>query len=122
MTALPKGGEGRFNQLGVDAAIGSRTWDIQSRIVLCVGPLDLERFEALLPDRDLLPRLASLLRAFLGLEVTFAVDLVLTASEVPPLELRPATPPRLGWNSWLAMGGARLGENRCPGTTATSPT
>lgn len=138
MTALPVGDQGRFHQLGVDAAIGSRTWDLQSRIVLRVGPLDLRRFEALLPDRDLLARLASLLRAFLGLEVTFAVNLVLAASEVPPLELTPATPPRLGWNSWLATGGTRLGdageavfeaalieehgENRCPGTTATSPT
>jgi type VI secretion system protein ImpH len=57
----------------------------------------------LLPDRPALQRLVSLVRAFLGFEIGFAVNPVLAGPEVPPLCLDPrADPPsRLGWNSWI---------------------
>src|SRR5262249_26142087 len=49
MSALPAGDRpGQFCRLGVDAAIGSRAWDVQARIVLHIGPLDLPGFEAML--------------------------------------------------------------------------
>ncbi|MGH8431876.1 MAG: type VI secretion system baseplate subunit TssG, partial [Solimonas sp.] len=80
----------------------------QARIVLKIGPLDLPYFARLLPDRPLLRELVSLVRAFVGFEVGFAVNLVLARNSVPPLVLsRPDEPeargagPRLGWNTWL---------------------
>lgn len=103
-TRLPTGVRpGAFGRLGADAAIGSRAWDIQGRVVLRIGPLEQGGFIALLPDREGLRRLVSLVRAYLGLETDFAVNLVLAASAVPALELAPAAaaPPRLGWNTWL---------------------
>lgn len=103
-TRLPSGARaGAFGRLGVDAAIGSRAWDIQGRVVLRIGPLESAAFASLLPDREGLRRLVSLVRAYLGLETDFAVNLVLAAAAVPALELQPAapTPPRLGWNTWL---------------------
>ncbi|MEI9984106.1 MAG: type VI secretion system baseplate subunit TssG [Aliidongia sp.] len=113
MSALPTGDRpGNFNCLGVDAAIGDRAWDVQSRIVLRIGPLDLARFEALLPDRSVLIRLAALVRAFLGLETTFAVNPVLAAEAVPlwkcPAPLRPA---------WVGTAGCR-----CPARAVRTPT
>lgn len=103
-TALAAGlREGSWNRLGVDAAIGVRAWDLQSRIILRIGPLDRASFEALLPDRPTLHSLVSLVRAFLGFEIGFAINPVLSGPEVPPLRLdRQADPPsRLGWNSWI---------------------
>jgi type VI secretion system protein ImpH len=105
-TALGRGVlPGTFNRLGVDAAAGVRAFDIQARIVLRVGPLDRGAFEALLPDRPGLRRLVSLVRAYLGFEVGFAVNPVLAAAEVPRLRLDTAADPapRLGWNTWLPV-------------------
>jgi len=93
---------GAFNRLGVDVAAGTRAWDPQARIILRVGPLDRAAFAALLPDRPGLRRLVSLVRTFLGFEIGFAVNPVLAADEIPPLQLAVTAdpPPRLGWNTW----------------------
>jgi type VI secretion system protein ImpH len=107
-TRMPAGHTpGKFCELGVNAAAGVRAWDQQARIVLRIGPLDLPYFERLLPHRPLLRELASLLRAFVGFEVAFAVNPVLARDAVPPLVMaRPdetgnAAGPLLGWNTWL---------------------
>jgi type VI secretion system protein ImpH len=103
-TALAVGHRpGAWNRLGHDAAIGVRAWDPQARIVLRIGPLDYRSFAALLPDHAGLQRLVSLVRAFLGFEIGFAVNPVLAGPEIPPLRLDPAADPapRLGWNTWM---------------------
>ena len=105
-----RGIAGRFARLGGDAAIGVRAWDVQAAVVLRVGPLDRAGFETLLPDRPVLGRLVSLVRAFLGFETAFSVNPVLSAAEVPALRLRADSDPapRLGWNTWLtAPAGSR---------------
>ena len=105
---LDRAAFGASEDNNVDAAAGVRAWDQQARIVLRIGPLDLPYFERLLPHRPLLRELASLVRAFVGFEVGFAVNPVLARDAVPPLVLsRPdATDalgggPLLGWNTWL---------------------
>jgi type VI secretion system protein ImpH len=108
-TRLPVGvSPGAFGQLGLDAAAGVRAWDQQARIALRIGPLDLPYFERLLPDRPLLRELVSLVRAYVGFEVGFAVNPVLARDAVPPLAMSlPGEPgaasagPLLGWNTWL---------------------
>jgi type VI secretion system protein ImpH len=99
---------GAFCQLGVDAAPGIRAWDQQARIALRIGPLDLPYFESLLPDRPLLRELVSLVRAYVGFEVGFAVNPVLARDAVPALAMSQPDPsgsggagPLLGWNTWL---------------------
>ena len=121
-TALAVGRRpGSWNRLGVDAAIGVRAWDLHARIILRIGPLDRASFAALLPDRPGLQRLVSLVRAFLGFEIAFAINPVLAGPEVPPLCLDPqADPaPRLGWNSWVpAPEGPPLGLRRADAADA----
>jgi type VI secretion system protein ImpH len=98
---------GAWCRLGVDAAAGVRAWDPQARVILRIGPLDLKGFQLLLPDRVALHRLVSLVRAYLGFELGFAINPVLAAREVPPLLLTAAAdpPPRLGWNTWIPGAG-----------------
>ncbi len=98
---------GAFCQLGRDAAAGVRAWDIQGRVVLRVGPLERAAFEALLPGGDLLGRFVALVRAYLGFEIGFAVNLVLAPHAVPPLRLGATPAPRLGWNCWLTAEHSR---------------
>ena len=104
------GAMGQFNQLSLDAAAGIRAWDPQARVILRIGPLRREGFERMLPDRYALHRLVSLVRAYMGAEIGFAINPVLTATDVPPLRLNALAdpPPRLGWNTWLepAPGGS----------------
>jgi type VI secretion system protein ImpH len=103
-TAMPVGRTpGQLNRLSVDAAAGVRAWDVQARIILRVGPLGRADFEALLPGKPRLGRLASLVRAFLGFETAFAINPILAASEIPGLQLTADAdpPPRAGWNTWL---------------------
>lgn len=103
---------GAWCRLGVDAAAGVRAWDPQARIILRIGPLDLKGFQRLLPDRVALHRLVSLVRAYVGFELGFAINPVLAAREVPPLLLDATSdpPPRLGWNTWIPgpAGGVTL--------------
>lgn len=101
-TRLPRSfGAGAFCRLGEDAAIGVRAWDVHARVVLRVGPLERAGFERLLPDGELLGRFVALVRAYLGFETGFAVNLVVAPHAVPPLQLGGSPAPRLGWNTWL---------------------
>ena len=99
-------GLGKFNALGVDTAIGAWAWDPQGRITLVVGPLDRATFESLLPNRPVLQQLVALVRAYLGFEVGFAVNLVLKGDQVPTAQVGPGGGlgggAMLGWNSWAA--------------------
>ena len=100
---------GAWCRLGVDAAAGVRAWDPQARIILRIGPLDLKGFQRLLPDRVALHRLVSLVRAYVGFELGFAINPVLAAREVPPLRLDATV------GSAAAAGLEHLGPRRRPG-------
>jgi type VI secretion system protein ImpH len=103
---------GEFGALGIDAVAGERTWDVQSRFRVRVGPLTYAQFEDLLPDpAPVAPRktfflLAQLARLFAGSEFDFDVQLVLAGPEVPEAKLTDGegAGPRLGWTVWLISG------------------
>ncbi len=105
------GAGGTFSQLGVDAAVGVRAWSPEARMLLRFGPLNRQGFQHLLPESPTLQRIVSLVRAFVGVEVGFAINPVLAGTEVfeadeaGAIRLDPAgaMPPRLGWNTWLPI-------------------
>ncbi len=110
--AIPEDGQtrlGEFGTLGVDAIAGERTWDVQSRFRVRLGPLNFERFEDLLPDpapvseRKTFFLVAQLARVFAGAEFDFDLQLVLAGPEVPEAMLgdQAGAGPRLGWTIWL---------------------
>ncbi|PPQ33369.1 type VI secretion system baseplate subunit TssG [Rhodopila globiformis] len=102
---------GSFRQLGIDAALGVRAFSPEARMLLRIGPLSRADFDRMLPDREILQSLVSLVRAFVGPELGFAVNPVLAAADVSradtpgalQLSLDAAVRPRLGWNTWLPI-------------------
>jgi type VI secretion system protein ImpH len=96
-------GQGRNHCLGVDAVIGERVWDVQSRFRVRMGPLDLEQFRRFMPRGSDLQRLCQLTRTYAGPELDFDVQLVLRPNSVPACRLGVDGPdrPSLGWNVWL---------------------
>lgn len=94
---------GSFCELGVNATVGQRVWDIQGGFRLHVGPLELDQFRSFMPDGEDLALLSELTRHYVGPALGFDVQLTLKKEEVPDCRLTTgdATAPRLGWNSWL---------------------
>ncbi len=112
---MPKGRiPGQFNRLGSNCAIGTRAFDQQARFILRIGPLDRAGFESLLPDQPTLRRLVSLVRAYVGMESDFAVNLVLDSAAIPTVKLGGADAPRLSWTGWLPRPAAALTGERHP--------
>ncbi|HUF05721.1 MAG TPA: type VI secretion system baseplate subunit TssG [Aridibacter sp.] len=91
------------SHLGVDAIIGSRVWDQQSKFRLVLGPLTFLRFQAFLPNGSAYEALRSLVKFMVGLEFDFDALLVLRKDQVPGMVLttRAKRRPMLGWTSWL---------------------
>ena len=95
--------------LGGNAVVGERVWDVQGKIRVRLGPLTYAQFQDLLPDREPFPErktffeLAHLVRFYVGVELTFDLQLVLLPDEVPECRLADGTGdgPQLGWNTWL---------------------
>jgi len=94
---------GQQCQLGTDAIIGVRAWDVQAGFTIRVGPLSLREFRDLMPDGAMMEKLSELVRFIVGPAQTFSVQPVLRQGEVPDSQLGDATGAgsRLGWDSWL---------------------
>lgn len=90
--------------LGRDAVLGRRTFLRTGKFRLALGQLPRERLEALLPGTEGLSRLAELVRAYAGDELSWELRLVLGREDWRPAALGRA---RLGWGSWI---GARPGS------------
>ena len=101
----PAARNGVFAGLGRDAVVGTRTWSVQGRVRLLIGPLSYLAFSSHLPGGSGQRRLASLASFALGPDMAYVQRLVLHAAEVPPLRVGGSEhalgASRLGWNTWL---------------------
>jgi type VI secretion system protein ImpH len=93
------GGCPATGSLGSSAPIGTQVWDCQHKFRIRFGPLSLDDYLRMLPGGASLPRLAALVRNYIGDELEWDVWLVLKRDEVPPLVL--GQQGRLGWTDWL---------------------
>ena len=89
--------------LGENVVVGARVWEMGGRFRVRLGPLSLDEFYKFIPSNTQLRLLCNLIRAFVGPEYDFDVQLLLRAEEIPRASLDPAAKnkPHLGWNTWL---------------------
>lgn len=92
-----------YNRLGIDAVVGDRVRDLQGRFRVRIGPIPYERFGNLAPGGAERAVLVQMVRAFVGPEFVFDLQLLLEPAEVPACQLDsgPAGDTRLGWNAWV---------------------
>lgn len=86
-------------RLGIDTTVGSRTWECRHKFRIRLGPLEFGRYVGFLSDSPRLPRLAALVRNYVGDELAWELSLVLRRDEVPPTVLGRSG--RLGLTSWI---------------------
>ena len=87
-------------ELGKSITLGSRVRDCQQRFRIILGPLNFEPFCQLLPNGSSMKRLRSIVDQYVGLELTWDVQLVLKKNEVPNMKL--GRQGQLGWTTWLS--------------------
>ena len=94
---------GPADQLGLGALVGDEIWDQQARVRIRLGPLTRAQYEQLLPGGPWHTDLRTLTRFFSHDQFDFDVQLVLEKNEVPACVLGAdgATPPALGWGTWM---------------------
>jgi type VI secretion system protein ImpH len=91
------------NQLGVGAFAGEQVWNQHGRFRIRVGPLRLKEFLDFLPQGRAMARLVEWARYLAGEAMTFDVQLILRAADVPYCRLddESTDAPRLGEMAWL---------------------
>jgi len=90
-------------QMAQGAMLGELAPDRQCRFRLVIGPLDLDRYLRFTPRGEDLPRLVEWVRAFVGDELAWEVELRIAPDGVPPAVIGGTQ--QLGWSGWLGGGG-----------------
>jgi type VI secretion system protein ImpH len=85
--------------LGTGATVGARSWQVQNRFEIRVGPLRFAGFQALLPGTSAFSELAAIVRLYTNDEWSWQLCLTLIKGDAPGVALGRTS--RLGWTSWL---------------------
>lgn len=85
--------------LGGGFSLGTRVWDVASRLRLVAGPLSLEELRFFAAESPGRLRVTSMARGYLGDEFDFDLECVLREGESPGVTLGGGT--RLGADTWL---------------------
>lgn len=95
--------------LGMTAILGERSWSRQNKFRVILGPMKILSYKLLLPGGDSLKRLVSILKNYIGIEIGWDIQLILTNSEVPQTCLGDKA--QLGWTTWLGERKSQLDAN-----------
>jgi len=82
-------------RLGQNTTVGERVYDRSGKFRLCLGPMDVEQYLALLPGGDDAEALAQMVRLYAPDPLDFDVELRIRSEELPETRLG-ATSARLG--------------------------
>lgn len=88
------------SELGMSVTMGRRVWDCQQKFRLTIGPVGRADYERLLPGGESLKRVVSIVRNYIGDELSWDLKLVLKKEEVPPMVL--GKQGRMGWTGWMS--------------------
>ncbi len=89
----------RTGLLGQTVIVGSRMWECQQKFRIKLGSMPLRDYQRMLPGGASLKRLSAWVRSYIGLELAWDLQLILTKEEVPQICLGRAG--KLGWSTWL---------------------
>lgn len=92
------GADTGVGRLGMSSMLGARTWTRQQKFRLVVGPLGRAKFQSLLPGGSALPKLAAMVRTYVGDEMHWDLRLILEEKVEEPFRLGQS---RLSWTAWL---------------------
>lgn len=95
------GATGRNQVLGRGFLLGRSIYDVQGKLEVCLGPLDLQPFLDLLPVGRSFRALRALAGFYLQDEIHFDLRLSVKAAQVPAFRLGGDRGSRLGWTTWL---------------------
>ncbi|MFL9964769.1 type VI secretion system baseplate subunit TssG [Paraburkholderia sediminicola] len=93
------GRPGAPSTLAEGAMLGEQVPDRQHRFRIVIGPLDIDAYLRFTPQGADLPQLVEWVRAFVGYEFVWELELRIRASSAPPAVVGGAQ--RLGWSGWL---------------------
>jgi type VI secretion system protein ImpH len=85
--------------MGQGAILGRVAPDRQHRFRIVIGPLDLESYLRFTPQGEDLPRLVEWVRAFVGYELEWELELRIKPDCAPPAMMGGTQ--RIGWTGWL---------------------
>ena len=107
---LPSRGDAPTDRqrLGRGVCLGSRTWDVQSKVRLIAGPLTYSELQYFLPGTKGQERVRAITSSFLAGVIEFDLQCVLATGESPGIRLGGDHPVGLGHDTWL--------ENHIPST------
>lgn len=92
---------GSASVIGEGALVGQMVPDRQHKFRLIIGPLNLDNYLHFLPNGRDLPRLIEWVRAFIGYEYEWEIQLQLNPRSAPPAQM--SSDQRLGWTTWLGQ-------------------
>ena len=92
---------GPASVMGEGALVGQMVPDRQHKFRLTIGPLNLDNYLHFLPNGRDLPRLIEWVRAFVGYEYEWEIQLQLNPRSAPPAQI--GSDQRLGWTTWLGQ-------------------
>lgn len=103
--------------LGSGAIAGEMVADRQSKFRIVLGPLRLDRYLRFTPRGRDLPLLIEWVRAFVGHEFVWELELRVRHDDAPSARLEDKE--RLGWSTWLGdcSTGAGVGSQQAPSDT-----
>jgi len=85
--------------LNEDAVLGGKSWQRQYKFSIRIGPMNLEEYQALLPEKKKHKQVATLIKNYLGFELSWDMQLILSKQDVPKTCLGKYG--QLGQSSWL---------------------
>lgn len=85
--------------MGHGAILGRVAPDRHHKFRIVIGPLDLDAYLRFTPQGEDLPRLVEWVRAFVGYEFEWELELRIKAQSTPPAVMGGAQ--RMGWSGWL---------------------
>lgn len=81
------------------SGVGSRYWECQQKFRIRFGPMGFSDYQRMLPKGESICRLIAWVRNYVGDEMSWDLQLILTAKEVPRISL--GKEGQLGWSTWL---------------------